>query len=64
MNLENFKNYVSMMDWTDVLMSEDINVAYYKFETSIRQILDREAPISCRQMKVKHKSWKNLKQEN
>ena len=57
MNLERYKMEVANIDWTEFFQTNDLNVANYIFETKIRQILDREAPLISRQMKMKHKSW-------
>ena len=56
-NSKTFKEMVAGIDWTEVLESNDVDISYDLFETKIRNILDRLAPMKKVQISSKHKSW-------
>ena len=56
-NADLFKSKASEIDWTEVLMENNVNVSYSHFEEKIRQLLDEMSPMRKIQVTTRHKSW-------
>ena len=65
MNLDRFKSNIANIDWSELLNTQDLNIAYNIFESEMRKYLDMEAPIISRVIKIKNKKWisKNTKDQ-
>ena len=54
---KNFKNEVSMIDWTELYKMEDLNLANDFFSTKIATILEKMAPMKKIQIRNKITPW-------
>ena len=57
MNLDNYRQMMSNIDWTELYSSDDINLANDCFEKEVIKILDTVAPLKVNQIRSKHKAW-------
>ena len=57
MNIEQYRQRMAEIDWTELYSSDDINVANDCFEREVTKILDSVAPLKVNQIRSKHKAW-------
>ena len=52
-----FKTKIKNIDWADVLAETNVDIANFKVEERLREILETEAPMRIIQMRTRYNKW-------
>ena len=61
MNLDNYKQDIASIDWSELLASQNIEEVNSIFEEKITKVLDKHAPVKKFQKRKKSKKWVSQK---
>ena len=63
-SIEEYKKLISEVNWYQVYSTTNPDLAYYHFETSLLQILDKLAPMKPIQISSRRKTWVSQKSKD